>query len=240
MNMVGASETLDRFSVLSSHMDGVIDNPMSTVWEWNSFFVSYLYSCKMIRKYAVRFSNKTKYVEDRMFLSCCLYFAQQVYNSSRYLYVYRYNSNSAMHTKSKLSSIRYYTQIINGWVDTEQCINGYSPQTKRVTSMGSTLAAIYFFGYGYEALSTLGFSTGVGGCISSNKYYYLFENMVKKDVSIKQYKEHLLLKNHHTLFKLKHNLLGIFCFFMERAYRISFIKMLYICKKYPLKEIPKN
>ena len=238
--MLGATQELDRFCIYSSYQDKTVDNPRSLVWDWSGYFVSYLYSCNMLKKYNIRFSTATKYVEDRMFASACLYFAKQVCCCSKYLYIYRYNSGSAMHTKGSVSPIVYYEQIINGWIETDNFINSWQDTTGKQSKMGHTLASIYFLDMAAEHYQNWGSKKQLLQFQKKSSLFTLFENMVQADVSPKQYKEHLLMMHYPVLFKLKHNVCGILVNFKYLLFRCRFVKQLYMRKRYFLSSAPVN
>ncbi len=237
---VMANQDMTRFYILSSFENRVENDISKSLW-LSGCFCATLYSCKMIRDHGMRFTLKTKYVEDWMFETACKYCAGSIRYSSKYLYVYRHNGSSAMHsTRRKTSKIDYFSQIINGWVETNELINSFSCVTGSTTSVGNTLASIYFLDMAAAHYKNWGSRRALEEAFVRNPNYHLFIDMAEKDVSPKQYKAHLLLKEHHTLFRLKYNLLGIFDFIVETAYKFPFVKQLYIRRKYYLTAIPKN
>jgi glycosyltransferase involved in cell wall biosynthesis len=239
-NMLGSNQEMDRFRILTSYQDEDITDTPAIIWEWASFFVCHLYSCALISKYNIRFSTLTKYVEDRMFDSVCLYLSDKVHRCSRYLYIYRYNSSSAMHTKNRFSKIDYFSQIINGWIETDQIINSWKEETGKTSRMGYTLASIYFMDMAAEHYQRWGSRKKIEAVLRSHPYYYLFENMVEKDVSPAQYRNHLLMKSRPAAFCIRNYIAGIRVFILELLFRIPLVKKMHLNKKYHLTVMPVN
>lgn len=239
-NMLKSTQNMDRFSISTSYKDEDITNTPSIIWEWDSSFVSHLYSCDLINRFQIRFSELTKFAEDIMFDSVCIYLSQKIRRCSRYLYIYRYNSSSAMHTKNRLPPITYFLQIINGWIETDNTINAWSKQTGKTSKIGYTLSSIYFLDMAAEHYRHWGKQKQIEAALQSHPYYFLFINMAEKDVSPTQYRNHLLMKNNPVVFRLKNYLVGIKLFIMECMFKLPLIKAIYFRKKYPLVDMPQN
>lgn len=239
-NMVGSSQDLSRHRILTAYQDeDILDTP-SIIWDMKSYFVSHLYACKLIATYGIRFPVRTKYVEDRMFDSICIYLSRKIRRCSRYLYSYRYNSSSAMHTKHKVSKIDFYSQVIDGWIETDHIINSWSDKTGKYSHMGYTLASIHFMDLAAEHYQNWGSRKVLDDFFRNHPYYYLFEEMAEASVSPKQYREHLMMKNHHLLFQLKHNVFGLVRLTANTVFRIPMIKSWYIKRKYTADTLPVN
>ena len=175
-----------------------------------------------------------------MFSSQCQYCAKRIVFHKEFLYLYRHNANSAMHTRGNLSGINYYAQIINGWVETEEKINACAERTGRTTTMGSTLASIYFLDMAVKHYQDWGSPKILEQAFMDNPHVHYFKNMKQNSVSHQQFSEQELFRKHPMLFRLKHNLRGIVVFAMETAYRLPLVKKMYIRWKYKLTILPKN
>lgn len=239
-NMIGATQNLDGFRVLTNYAENKLMEPYKLIWDWSNYFVSYLYSCRLIRKYEIRFSTLTRYCEDRMFLSICLSLAKKLRICEKYLYVYRYNGSSAMHTLWKNSKISYFKQIIDGWIETDLIINRWEQESGKYSTMGHTLASIYFLDMAAEHYQQWGSKKILEGTQQSHPFFYLLENMSPNDVSNKQYREQQLMLKYPKVFKLKHNLLGIIVWGGNVIYKVKLVKKLYLRRKYPNKFMPVN
>lgn len=232
-------QELNRFYVYSSFCDRVELNIEKILWEPSHFCAS-LYSCALIRSYGIRFTRTTKYIEDFMFVTQCRYCARSIRYHSEFLYLYRHNASSAMHTRHRISKIDYYTQIINGWMETQEKINACADRTGRTTTIGSTLASIYFLDMAAAHYQQWGSRKALEQVFRTHPHFHLFENMDPKSVNARQYRDHLQLKQHHLRFRLKNSLIGIFTFLMETAYRLPPVKAFYIHRKYKMTQIPEN
>lgn len=237
---LGASQDLSAFGVTTTFQNEMIENPPSIVWEKHGHFAAFLYSARLFRQLGIRFNPEQKYSEDTMFLFKCLMLSNQVQRCSKWLYIYRYNSSSATHTRKKLTKINYYLPIINGWIKTSDFINSWEHCTGRTTNAGYSLASIYFIDMAAEHYQKWGSQKQLKAVLSSHPYYHLFLEMKESAVSKKQYREHLLMKNHHTWFRMKHNLIGIVVWLAEFASTIPFVFSLYMKRKFPLASMPEN
>lgn len=203
-----ADQTMERFYIYAAFDDFEETEIEKVLWKRNPFCAN-IYSIQMIREYGIRFSRTTRYAEDVMFSSQCKYCAKRIIFHKEFLYLYRHNANSAMHTRENLSKINYYTQIINGWVETEEKINACAERTGRTTTMGSTLASIYFLDMAVKHYQGWGSPKILEQAFMDNPHVHHFKNMKQNGVSCQQFREKELFRKHPMLFRLKHNLLGI-------------------------------
>lgn len=234
-----ADQMLERFYIYAKFDDFEETEVEKVLWKRNPF-CSNIYSIHMIREYGIRFSRMTRYAEDVMFSSQCKYCAKRIIFHKEFLYLYRHNANSAMHTRKNVSKINYYTQIINGWVETEEKINACAEWTGKSTTMGSTLASIYFLDMAIKHYQDWGSQKSLEQAFMDSPHLHHFMNMKQNSVSQQQFREQKLLRKHPTLFRLKHNLLGIVIFLIETAYRLPLVKKMYIRHKYKLAVLPQN
>ena len=145
-----------------------------------------------------------------------------------------------MHTKNRLSKIDYFSQIINGWIETDQIINSWSHETGKHSKMGYTLASIYFMDMTAEHYQHWGTRKKINNVLNAHPYFYLFNNMRKQDVSPSQYRNHLLMKNHPKIFQCKNYIVGLKVCLMELLFQIPFIRKIHLGKKYRLRVMPSN
>lgn len=238
---VKANDTLTRFSKPITFKEAAISDGSKHIWDYNVPFAAKMYSSELLRTYFVRFDEKTKYAEDQIFQLQCIYLSNNIHTVSVLLYIYRNSENSAMGRMKKMSPIKYFSPIIDGWLHSDEFINAISFANKEKCSAGNILAAIYILEM-IEFTCRRSVTKGLAlfKKIKQSDKYVILTNMREQDISKKQYSEKVLLEQHNLFFAIKHRFLGISIQFLNILYHIPFFRMQYQSKKYPFKNIPKN
>ena len=187
----------------------------------------------------MKFNVSCKYSEDKIFMLQCLFLARKVQTTSVLLHIARRNPTSAMGKIFSYTPIEYYTQIINGWIQCDIDINKFASVTGKNSDAGFNLASVYFLDMAKEHYKRWRPSKELSA-VKKHRYYNLFENMRENCVSSKQYKEHKLLLEKPTLFKVKYNFIGAIEYILRMLVRIKPIYQIRQNKKYPFDTIINN
>lgn len=207
--MVAANEFLTRYSAPTVYeKEEIIDGGRGAIWKPQGHFAAALYSTELLRKYGVRFDEKLKYSEDKIFRLQCVYLAEKVQLVNRVLYIYRQNSSSAMSKVKDFSAIDYYDSIIRGWVRSDAFLKSVKDNGEDAMNAGRALAGIYFLDMAVAHVKHGGKLSSFFTYLDNHPDKECFYQMRECDVSPKQFKEKNLLTNNKKVFALKYRILG--------------------------------
>lgn len=234
---VNMTEDGRRYSYPKLYQDFCIDGGNEAIWKLEGHFCSNLYSIHLLKKYGIRFMNGLKYSEDKIFMLQCCFLAQKIRFFHRLMHIYRHNSSSTMSKYWKIPPVEYYLPIVDGWIASDLFLNSLKNGTNKTTNFGFVLAGIYFMDMERDHFKRWRDPTELEP-IKEHPYYYLFEDMKKTDVSIKQYKDHKLLLKHPLLYRWKFRLIGTVEFAAKLFLKIKPFTLFREYKKYPLLVLP--
>lgn len=200
----------------------IIPGGKNAVWEHKGTFAAVLYSRDLLRRFHIRFDTEMRYNEDKVFLMQCMYLAGEISFFNKVLYLYRNNSNSAMHTRQH--GIPYYLPIINGWLSSDRCMEKYKNELRGELNAGKVLSQIYFVDMASEHYEHFGRRQKLEAVIKSHPFYNTFLQMSPQDVSQKQYKDFVLLTTHPLTFMWAHYLIGLFSILTRTVLASHFLR----------------
>ncbi len=228
-----SNEDCSRYAVAKTYEKETFEGGNGVIWKVQRTFCANIYSLQMIREFRIRFKEKLKYSEDKIFALQNLFLARTVTFLPEILHIYRQNSTSAMSKIFTYTPIDYYTPIIDGWIDSDLFLNQYEPKTGKTTDAGFVLAGIYFMDMAMEHHMRWKHQDELEN-VKRHPYYHLFVNMKPECVNEKQYRNHNLLLKHPALYRIKYRAIGIVYFAARLVLRVKPISYLREKRKYPL------
>ena len=234
-----ANTTLTRFSRPYDYEDKVIEGGDSAIWCVPGHFCAILYRAALLRKWGIRFMDGLKYSEDKIFQHQCLFLTHSVHFIPHTLHICRENSTSAMKKVYSLDQVAYFTPIINGWLRSDQFLNGLSAKSGRTTRAGTNLASVYFLDMAQEHYERWHRPSRLYAAYAAHPDSYLLEQMDQKAASEKQYRNRTFLLQHPVLYQLKYNAIGAIKYLARIALRNRFVANRWERRKYPLTEMPR-
>ena len=156
------------------------------------------------------------------------------------LHVCRENNGSAMRRARSIAPIDYYCPIIDGWVKSDEFINGWSDISGRRLYAGHMLAGIYFVDMTMDHYKQWRSRKQIDKVLREHADCHLMHELDPKDVLPYQLKKRNLLVNHPLLFRLKYNAVGAVEFAARLALKIKPVHEFRLRRKYPLSTNPNN
>lgn len=232
-----SNEDCSRYAIPIQYQEETLNGGNGVIWKARGTFCANFYSVQLLGRFDIRFRERLKYSEDKIFMLQSLFLARYVTFLPPILHMYRENSTSAMRKVFTYSAISYYTPIIDGWIASDLFLNGKEAETGKSTDSGFVLASIYFLDMAMEHYKQWR-RPGDLEKVKDHPYYYLFENMKENCVSAKQYRNHKLLLKHPVLYALKYNAIGAVEYAAKLVFRFGPVCAYREKKKYPLTELP--
>lgn len=122
--------------------EGVLSGGTKNVWAHSSqSFAAMLYSCKLLKKYNIRFQEGLKYSEDKIFSLQCMYLADRIWQENRQMYLYRTLGSSAMGRRP--FGIPYYRPIIDAYLEMDREMAQWATPERGVLMVGRICASRY-------------------------------------------------------------------------------------------------
>jgi hypothetical protein len=106
-----------------------------------SQFGAMLYSCRLLKGYAIRFQEGLRYSEDKIFSMTCLYLADRICLKNRLMYLYRIVSGTAM--SSRKFGIPYFLPIIDAYRKLDEQMLVYADENRGRLLAGKICVAHY-------------------------------------------------------------------------------------------------
>lgn len=104
-------------------------------------FAAAIYSTNLLKRTGIRFFEKAKYAEDKIFIMQCLYTAETIVQKERVIYLYRSNPFSAM-TKISFGT-DYYLPMIKAYIKSDELMLRFKNEERGELFWGRTLGALY-------------------------------------------------------------------------------------------------
>lgn len=114
----------------------------NSIWLHHQFhFAAMLYSCRLLRRFQVRFIEGLSQSEDQIFRFSCVYLAEQIKLIDAPLYCYRANPVSLSH--SRKYGIDYLAPIIRGQYRTYEFLQPYADGKRGEPAFLKVLCGLY-------------------------------------------------------------------------------------------------
>lgn len=139
---VRCSENLTKMSSPLEQKACVLPGGSESIWCHSSFsFGAVLYSCRLLKKYPVRFVERLNYAEDSIFKFTCFYLAESIKLVDPVLYCYRINSTSAMQRRKYGTD--YMPPIISGYQSAYRFLQPYENPTRGTAKFAMIMAGVH-------------------------------------------------------------------------------------------------
>lgn len=208
LGTVRGNEKLSRFQVSKTYVERE-DIGSNNIWNVNGHFGACLYPVSILKKFNIRFSEKLKYSEDKIFLLQNVYLSKRVRFVNKQLYIYRKNSASAMNKVRHIPAIDYYNPIVFGWVASDEFLNQFEAETEKRINSGHVLAGIYLMDMAAGHFEQWRSAKEIYEELATHVHRPLLINLRPQDVSKSQYRNSRLLLKQPLIFAWKYRMMGL-------------------------------